>query len=117
MLADFGIGTLQLVALEAVRSFPASQALAIITAISNSQNLQIFVYLPYLGFVIGLGLLAWCYYRQSTQAVGALLLALTGVLLVAGGMSGNRFILIFAGIMWVIFTGLWTQQVKKLDAQ
>lgn len=113
LLADFGIATLQFVALEAVRTLPADQALAVITMMSNSQNLQIFVYLPYLGFVSGLGVLALADYRQRRQTLGAALLALTGVLIVAGGMSGNRYILIVAGLVWVIFTWLWVQQVNK----
>lgn len=107
LLADFGIATLQFVALEAVRTLPADQALAVITMVSNSRNLQTFVYLPYLGFVIGLGMLAWADYRQRRQTISALLLALTGILLVAGGMMGNQIALIGAGAVWVSFTLLY----------
>jgi hypothetical protein len=107
LLADFGIATLQFVALEAVRTLPADQALAIITAMSNSQNLLTFVYLPYLGFVVGMSLLAWRYYRQSEQRSGAFILVVTGLLLTAGGMTGNRIVLILAGLAWVGFTFLF----------
>ena len=59
LLADFGIATLQLLALDAVRTLSPDQALAVITLTSSSQNLLLFVFLPYLGFAIGFVLLAW----------------------------------------------------------
>lgn len=115
LLADFGIATLQFVALEAVRTLPADQALAIITAMSNSQNLLTFVYLPYLGFVVGMSLLAWRYYQQSAQRYGAFILALTGLLLAAGGMTGNRIVLILAGLAWVGFTFLFSTKSPTMN--
>lgn len=107
LLADFGVATLQFVALEAVRALSSDQALTMINAMSNSRNLLTFVYLPYLGFVIGLGVLGWADYRKRRQTISALLLALTGILLVAGGMMGNQIALIGAGAVWVSFTLLY----------
>lgn len=100
-LTDFGAGALQFVALEAVRAFPADQALAIITALSNSQNLQTFVYLPYLGFLLGLGLLAWSLDRHSGERISALWLALTSLLFVVGAWRAAASYSLW--LSWAVF--------------
>ncbi len=89
LLADFGIATLQLLALDTIRTLPPDQALAVITLTSRSQNLFLFVFLPYLGIAIGCVLLSCAIVRQQRRPY-ATLLALTGILLAIGGITGSH---------------------------
>lgn len=58
--------------------------------------------------------LAWRYYQQRVQRSVAFILALTGLLLAAGGMTGNRIVLILAGLAWVGFTFLFSTKSPTL---
>ena len=106
LLADFGIATLQLLALDAVRTLSPDQALAVITLTSSSQNLLLFVFLPYLGIAIGFILLAGAIFRQQRRWYAALL-ALSGILLTIGGITGSKFIFIIAALTLLAFTLRW----------
>ena len=106
LLADFGIATLQLLALDAVRTLSPDQALAVITLTSSSQNLLLFVFLPYLGIAIGFVLLAWAIFRQQRRLYAALL-ALSGILLSIGGITGSKFVFIIAALTLLAFTLRW----------
>jgi hypothetical protein len=108
LLADFGIATLQLLALDAVRTLSPDQALAVITLTSSSQNLLLFVFLPYLGIAIGFVLLACAIFQQQRRSYAALL-ALSGILLTIGGVTGSKLIFIIAALTLLAFTLRWVR--------
>lgn len=108
ILADFGIATLQLLALEVIRTLPPELALAVITQM-GSPNLMLFVFLPYLGFALGFGLLAAAMGRRAGRGrwLPIALLALAGILLTAGGMTGSKILLMIAALTLLAFTLCW----------
>lgn len=107
LLADFGIVALQFAALDVVRALPADQSLAVLRALGGSANLLAFIYLPYLGFLVGLPMLAWGGYRVHARVLDALLLAGAGLLLALGGLIGSKIALIGAALLLVLFTLRW----------
>jgi hypothetical protein len=106
ILADLGIATLQLLALEVIRTLPPELALAVMTQM-GSPNLMLFVFLPYLGFALGFGLLAAAMGSRANRGrwLPIVLLALAGTLLTTGGIAGSKILLSIAALALLVFTG------------
>ena len=104
VLANFGVGVLQLVALELVQHGPEQQARSVLQTLAASSNLMTFVFLPYLGLVPGLALLAIALTRRLHAPWLGALLALAGVLICIGGIVQLKALLIVGGAGVVLFT-------------
>lgn len=76
-------------------------------ALTSSQILLLCVFLPYMGFALGFGLLAWAMTRRSVPRLPATLLALAGILLTIGGIASSKLILISAALALLAFTLRW----------
>jgi hypothetical protein len=65
---------------------------------------MLFAFLPTLGFFFGFALLGFAFYRKNRAALPASLLALSGLLIAAGGMMQSKVIFIIGGLTLVGFT-------------
>ena len=112
MLADYGVGILQLPTLDLVKSNPADLANPVLALMAQSQNLLGFAFLPTLGFIFGFGLLAFGLYRSTRQPLISALLGLSGLLIAIAGVMQLKIIFILGAIALTVFTVLFIRMKK-----
>jgi hypothetical protein len=98
LAADYGVGILQLLTLDLVRTAPADQAQSVLALIGQSSNLLGFAFLPTLGFAVGFGLLALGYYRRTRQMLPASLLGLAGLLIALASLMQLKPVFILGAL-------------------
>lgn len=112
LAADYGIGILQLLALDLVRTAPADLTQAVLALIGQSSNLFRLAFLPTLGFIFGFGLLAIGFYRTTRQILPASVLGLSGLLIAIAGMMQLKLVFILGAIALLGFAVLFIRAEK-----
>lgn len=112
LAGDYGVGILQLLALDLVETLPTDQAQSILAMLGQSTNMMAFAFLPTLGFLVGFGLLAAGFYRSVGQTLPAVLLAASGLLIALGGILQMKIVFILGALALLSFTAIWSQRVR-----
>jgi hypothetical protein len=109
LAGDYGIDILQLLTYDFAKSMPGDFGLSALGVMATSSNLLLFAFLPTLGFFFGFGLLGFAHYRKNRAALPAILLALSGLLISAGGMLQNKFVFVFGALALVSFAYFYSK--------
>lgn len=115
LTADFAVGILQLLTQTLMNNGSKDQVLWVLSQIQNSPTIFTFVYLPTLGFALGLGLLAvaWMQQRDVTRKT-AVLLILSGVIIATAGLAQIKLLFIIGALLLLLFSFLARPQSNKL---
>lgn len=115
LASDYAVAMLQLLALDLVRTQPATQALQALEVVSRSSNLLALAFLPTLGFFFGFGLLAIGFYRSTRQILPAILLALSGLLIAGAGVMQIKIVFVFGALALLVFAVLFARIERRFD--
>jgi hypothetical protein len=110
LAGDYGIGVLQLLTSDFVQSMPADFGQSALGVMAASSNLLLFAYLPTLGFFFGFAMLGFAIYRKDRASLPASLLALSGLLITAGGMMQSKIVFIIGALALVGFTYFYSRE-------
>ncbi|MEW6027883.1 MAG: hypothetical protein AB1554_00215 [Chloroflexota bacterium] len=109
LAGDYGIGILQLLASDLVRSMPADFGLSALGVMAASSNLLLLAFLPTLGFLFGFGFLGFALYRNNRAVLPAALFVLSGLLISAGGMIQSKIVFIVGALALVGFAYFYSK--------
>lgn len=112
LIADYGVGILQLHTLELARNESIELVQRVLTVSGGSSNLFLFAFLPTLGFLFGFGLLAIGFYRSTRQILPPILLGISGLLVALAGILQIKIIFILGALAMLAFTTLFARFIQ-----
>jgi len=110
LAGDYGVGVLQFLTSDLVKSMPADFGESALGVMAGSPNLLLFAFLPTLGFFFGFGFLGIASFRKNRAALPTALLALSGLLITVGGMMQSKIVFIIGALALVGFTCFYTRE-------
>lgn len=115
LASDYAVAMLQLLALELVRTQPATMVLQVLETVGRSSSLLALAFLPTLGFFFGFGLLAIGVYRKTRQILPASLLTLAGLLIAVAGVVQIKIVFVLGALALFVFALLFAGTAWRKD--